>query len=102
MKFDEWKITKEQIIDAIKLAMKNERYPDPHHGCDECFIRYLAIDIQNKAHIICLGTCPCQRTKKMLNSQYHTKYDVEDPVCLCKAASYMPLVKAILHRTIRI
>lgn len=102
MKFDEWKITKEQIIDAIKLAMKNERYPDPHHDCDECFIRYLAIDIQNKAHIICLGTCPCQRTKKMLNSQYHTKYDVEDPVCLCKAASYMPLVKAILHRTIRI
>ena len=102
MKFDEWKITKEQIIDAIKLAMKNERYPDPNHGCDECFIRYLAIDIQNKAHIICLGTCPCQRTKKMLNSQYHTKYDVEDPVCLCKAASYMPLVKAILHRTIRI
>lgn len=102
MKFDKWKITKEQIIDAIKLAMKNERYPDPHHGCDECFIRYLAIDIQNKDHIICLGTCPCQRTKKMLNSQYHTKYDVEDPVCLCKAASYMPLVKAILHRTIRI
>lgn len=102
MKFDEWKITKEQIIDAIKLAMKNERYPDPHHGCNECFIRYLAIDIQNKAHIICLGTCPCQRTKKMLNSQYHTKYDVEDPVCLCKAASYIPLVKAILHRTIRI
>ena len=100
MKFDEWKITKEQIIDAIKLARKNERYPDPHPGCDECFIRYLAIDIQNKAHIICLGTC--QRTKKMLNSQYHTKYDAEDPVCLCNAASYMPLVKAILRRTIRI
>lgn len=100
MRFDEWRITKEQIIDAIKLARKNERYPDPHPCCDECFIRYLAIDIQNKAHIICLGTC--QRTKKMLNSQYHTKYDAEDPVCLCNAAPYLPLVKAILRRTIRI
>jgi hypothetical protein len=100
MKFDEWKITKEQIIDAIKIARKNERYPDLHPGCDECFIRYLAVDIQNKAHIICLGTC--QRTKKMLNSQYHTKYDTEEPVCSGKAVSYLPLVHAILRRTIRI
>lgn len=99
MRFDEWKITKEQIIDAIKLARKNERYPDPHPGCDECFIRYLAIDIQQKMDIIVLGSCA--RVKMMLNKQYHTKY-IDEGFCGFGAIPYMPLVKAILRRTIRI
>lgn len=99
MKFDEWKITKEQIIDAIKLAKKHEE-GKWHYNCDNCFIKYLAIDIQNKAHIICLGAC--QRTKRMLNSQYHTKYNTEESICTGEAVSYLSLMHALLHRTIRI
>ena len=60
----------------------------------------MRIDIQNKARVICLGAC--QRTKKMLNSQYHTKYNTEESVCMGEPISYLPLVRAILHRTIRI
>lgn len=98
MKFDEWQITKEQIVDAIKLAKEYEE--KGHYNCDNCFIKYLAIDIQNKAHVICLGTC--QRTKKMLNSQYRTKYNAEEPLCSGKVVPYLPLIRAIFHRTIRI
>ena len=99
MRFDDYKITKDMIIDAIKIAKRNERYPDPHPSCDECFIRYLAVDIQQRMEIIVLGSCA--RVKMMLNKQYHTKY-VDEGFCGFGAIPYEPIVKALLHRTIRI
>lgn len=99
MKFDEYKITKDMIIDAIKIAKENERQPDPHSHCDECFIRYLATDIQQRMDIIVLGSC--SRVKEMLNRQYHTKY-IDKPFCGFGAIPYTPILKALLYRTIRI
>lgn len=99
MRFEDCKITKEMIITAIKLAKENESRPN-HSGCDECFIRWLSIDIQNKNRIIALGTCV--RVKKMLNKQYRAKYQEEAVSCAGEPVSYLQLIRAMLHRTIRI
>lgn len=99
MKFDDYKITKDMIIDAIKIARENERYPDPHPSCDECFISHLAVDIQRRMYIVALGSCA--RVKMMLNKQYHTKY-IDEGYCGFGPISYKPILKALLRRAIRI
>ena len=92
------KITKQNILQAIKEVKKEEKRR-PHHHCEDCFINYLLkIATFNKYEPV-----GCMIVLNEINRVFGTTYHIYKPFCeYGKAVSYEPISKRLNRRVIPI
>ena len=84
------KITKQNVLQAIKEVEKEEREGGYGHHCDVCFINYLLrIATFDKSEPI-----GCMKVLNEVNKVFGTTYHIYDPFCeYGDAIPYEPIYK---------
>jgi hypothetical protein len=84
------KITKQNILQAIKEVEKAEREGGHCHHCDVCFVNYL-LRIATFDKSECIG---CMKVLNEVNKVFGTTYHIYDPFCeYGDAVPYEPIYK---------
>lgn len=93
------KITKQNVLQAIKEVEKEYSKDPPYHHCDVCFINYLLkiATFDKDEHV------GCMKVLNGINETFGTDYHVYAPFCeYGEAIPYEPTLKRLNRRVIPI
>ena len=93
------KITRKNILQAIKEVEREEKKNEPCHHCDVCFINYLLKIITFKEH----ENKGCMVVLNEVNKAFGTTYHIYKPFCeYGSPVPYEPIFKKLNRRVIPI